>query len=632
MISVRSVRSPQPAALTFSDFMNSTRTTTIGIGLIMVIFFAWFMLNQPKKSLTPPKRQTTADTTGAQRDSQRVASAPTEAAAILDTAHRSTLFPHSTTSTVRAHIETPLFNAEVTDAGGSISSWVVKNYQTWDKKPLQLVNQADYHGGDVNLKVVGSDGKVTNTKDLLFTVAPVTLDLRGDDSGAVHAFCYLDSLRYIEKIFEFTGSRYAVTIHYRLVGLENVLAGYHYSATIENPLPYVEQASSGESAAALAFAGMKNGTEEVNAGKVNDPQSKEYNGDVDFVASRTQYFIQALVPIGPKPTAAEVKGNAITAPDGGTIEKYAVGVTLPLLHQHEENLVVSYYLGPLEYDRIQGIGVGLENTMNFGWSFLVRPISIHLMRPLLMWIHGFISNWGLVIILFSIFIKLVTIPLSTGQMKSMRKMQVLQPKVTELREKYKEDAKKMNEELMALYKTYGVNPAGGCLPMLLQMPILFALYAVLRNVIELRQAPFGLWIHDLSIPDGLIQFGTKIPVLGSQLSGLTLLLGATMLIQQMFTVTDPKQKTMAYMMPIIFTFMFNGLPSGVALYYFMFNIFGLAQQLYLTKIAKPITLESIKVDPKKQKSGGIMAKLQEMEKSQSASRRDQMTGTKSKKK
>ena len=164
--------------------------------------------------------------------------------------------------------------------------------------------------------------------------------------------------------------------------------------------------------------------------------------------------------------------------------------------------------------------------------------------------------------------------------------------------------------------------------MILQMPILFALYSVLRNVIELRQAPFGLWIHDLSVPDGLIQFGTKIPLLGSQLSGLTLLLGATMLLQQIFTVTDPRQKSMAYIMPIVFTFMFNGLPSGVALYYFMFNIFGLAQQFYLTKIATPITLESIKVDPSKKKSGGLMARLQEMEKTASQARRDQYMGKK----
>jgi len=242
-----------------------------------------------------------------------------------------------------------------------------------------------------------------------------------------------------------------------------------------------------------------------------------------------------------------------------------------------------------------------------------------------LWLHGFFSNWGVVIIVFSIVIKLVTIPLSTGQMRSMRKMQVLQPKVTEVREKFKDDPKKMNEELLKVYRTYGVNPAGCCLPLVLQMPILFALYQVLRNVIQLRQAPFALWITDLSAPDVLFRFGTKLPIVGWEtMSGLTLLLVTTMFVQQMFTVTDPRQKQMAYIMPIVFIFMFNNLPSGVGLYYFMFNIFGLVQQFYLTKIAKPPSIEEMKANPKK--GGGLMARLQDMEKQQRQTRQQQYSG------
>ena len=160
--------------------------------------------------------------------------------------------------------------------------------------------------------------------------------------------------------------------------------------------------------------------------------------------------------------------------------------------------------------------------------------------------------------------------------------------------------------------------------MLLQMPILFALYQVLKNVIQLRQAPFGLWITDLSIPDSLFHFGTKLPLIGESMSGITLLLVITMFLQQMFTITDPRQKQMAYIMPIVFIFMFNNLPSGVGLYYFMFNIFGLLQQFYLTKIATPPTLEELKAAPRK--GGGMMARLQEMEKQQRETRKQQYAG------
>lgn len=600
----------------------------------MAIFFGWFLLNQPKKQPAPPK-PAASDT--ALANTQSADSTRRDSILANDSVHApaakpsSTIFTNAAPDVVasEAHIETPLFAATISSHGGSISSWILKSFKTWDQKPLQLVNQQEFKGGDINLLFTASDGKNVDTKDLPFTIEAKDLTLRNGDSASLKAYYRLDSSRYIEKTFSFNAAKYAVTIEYRLVGMQNAIAGYHYSALVENPLPYVEFQSANESNAALAFAGMKNGTEEVNATKVGEEVKKSYNGDVDFVASRNQYFMQALMTPGAKATAAEVTGTAKNAPDGGTIKEFTVGVTLPLLHTPDEDVRFEYYLGPMDYDRVKAAGVGLENTMNFGWSFVVRPISIHLMLPLLNAIHSFISNWGLVIIFFSIMIKLLTVPLSTGQMKSMRKMQVLQPKVAEVREKYKDDPKKMNEQLLGLYKTYGVNPAGGCLPMVLQMPILFALYAVLRNVIELRQAPFAFWIHDLSVPDGLIQFGSKIPLLGTQLSGLTILLGATMLIQQTFTVSDPRQKTMAYLMPLIFTFMFNNLPSGVALYYLMFNLFGLGQQFYITKIAKPITLESIKVDPAKQKKGGgMMAKLQAMEQSASANRRNQISGKK----
>jgi YidC/Oxa1 family membrane protein insertase len=266
----------------------------------------------------------------------------------------------------------------------------------------------------------------------------------------------------------------------------------------------------------------------------------------------------------------------------------------------------------------------LDKTMDFGWSFLVRPISTYLMMPLFMLLHSFIFNWGLVIIVFSIVVKLITYPFSRGQMNSMRKMQALQPKITQIKEDYKDDQKKQQEETFKMYRTYGVNPAGGCLPLLLQMPILFSLYAVLRNVIELRQAPFFSWIQDLSIPDGLFKFNTSIPIIGNQLSGLTLLMGITMVVQSALTTTDPSKKKMAYIMPIMFTFLFNNLPSGVALYYFMFNIFGIIQQFYNKRFLPTLDLDEMKKTAVNKK--GFMSKLQDLEKNARQTRQSSMAG------
>ena len=192
-------------------------------------------------------------------------------------------------------------------------------------------------------------------------------------------------------------------------------------------------------------------------------------------------------------------------------------------------------------------------------------------------------------------------------MKSMQKMQRLQPMIEEVKTKYKEDPQKMNQAVMRLYKEYGVNPAGGCLPMLLQLPILYALWAVFSSSIELRQANFVWWIKDLSIPDVIVTLPFSIPVFNiTDVSGLALAMGITMFIQQKMTVKDPRQKMMVWMMPVLLTLLFNFFPSGLNLYYFMFNLLSIVQQFYVTKKHKDEPLR--KVEPKKQ-SGGIINKL-----------------------
>jgi YidC/Oxa1 family membrane protein insertase len=169
----------------------------------------------------------------------------------------------------------------------------------------------------------------------------------------------------------------------------------------------------------------------------------------------------------------------------------------------------------------------------------------------------------------------------------MKKMGQLSPKINAIREKYKDDSAKANTQIMKLYKEEGINPAGGCLPLLLQLPILYALFGVFRSTIELRQANFMLWITDLSAPDVILQLPFKIPIFGiDQIAGLATLMGITMFIQQKMTVTDPKQKAMVYMMPVMLTLLFFSFPSGLNLYYFIFNLLSIAQQIYSTKYKK----------------------------------------------
>jgi YidC/Oxa1 family membrane protein insertase len=271
-----------------------------------------------------------------------------------------------------------------------------------------------------------------------------------------------------------------------------------------------------------------------------------------------------------------------------------------------ESAKFTVFLGPLDFDLIKEMGRGLDHILSLGWKF-IRPITEYALIPLFNLIHKFIANWGLVIIIFSIIIKIALHPLTKKQMDSMRKMSKLSPMMNEIREKYKDNPEQMNKSMMNLYKDYGINPAGGCLPLLFQMPILYALYNVFASTIQLRQASFFGWIHDLSIPDSIVNLPASMPFGLHQVSGLALAMSVSMFIQQRQTsAANPQQKAMMWMMPIMMMVIFNSLPSGLNLYYFVFNMLSIGQQYFVNKKHADEPLR--KVDPKKAQ-GGLIGRL-----------------------
>jgi YidC/Oxa1 family membrane protein insertase len=256
---------------------------------------------------------------------------------------------------------------------------------------------------------------------------------------------------------------------------------------------------------------------------------------------------------------------------GNSAETYTgFQIVMPVL-SGEARHVFHVYLGPSEYDRLRSLGLGLEEGVNLGWKFF-RPIS-HLLLTVMVWMYGFIPNYGVVIIIISSLTKVLFYPLTKSSFRSMKAMQQIQPHVKEVREKYKGDPKRMQVETMELYKKHKVNPVGGCLPMLLQMPVFIALYSVLANSITMRQAGFGLWIDDLSVPDTLFVIGA-FPI-----HVLPVVMFVTTVAQQLLTpVQDPRQKLMGYMMPFVMLFIFYSFPAGLNLYWTVNNILTVAQQ------------------------------------------------------
>jgi YidC/Oxa1 family membrane protein insertase len=233
------------------------------------------------------------------------------------------------------------------------------------------------------------------------------------------------------------------------------------------------------------------------------------------------------------------------------------------------------FAGPKQSDLLKETGQGLEELIDYGWfAFLAKPL-VWLMKAS----NRLTRNYGIDIILLTILIKVLFYPLTKKSMASMKKMQDLQPILVKLKEKYKDDAQRLNQETMNLYKTYKINPLSGCLPMLLQIPVFIALYKALLVTIELRHAPFFLWINDLSAPEHLWDIavaGYAIPI-----RLLPLLMGISMFVQQKMTPTagDPNQQKIMLLMPVIFTFMFWGFPTGLVIYWLANNVLSIGQQL-----------------------------------------------------
>ena len=376
------------------------------------------------------------------------------------------------------------------------------------------------------------------------------------------------SLEYIYKTFAFHDGSYVVDVEIDMVEISNNVYrnsefawGGGLSSTEENTDDDVYYFNS------YALQGGELESLKVGSG---DSEEVTLNGITDWAAIRTKYFAVAIIPEN-KRSISSVTLSGV----GDTTETYGMSFIFDPI----EKQVFKLYMGPLEYDRVRSLGVSLESIMDFGWSF-IRPISKGVLFALKK-MHGVIPNYGYVLIVFAFIIKILVYPLTKKSYQSMSAMQAVAPEVNALKEKYKSNPTKLNQATMELYKKKGVNPLGGCLPMLLQMPLLFALFQVFRTTIELRSEPFIWWITDLSSPDAVFYLPFKIPLYGSHVAILPILMVVSMFIQQRMMsgpAQQPQQKTMQYFMTGFFFLMFNGFPSGLNLYYTLFNVLTIAQQ------------------------------------------------------
>ena len=373
----------------------------------------------------------------------------------------------------------------------------------------------------------------------------------------------------ITKKYTFYADTYNIDIDVEFENPSQFISRNQYTLNWNGGMPATEKDLSNDY---LFFEGYASLGGERMGSKPKKGKStvENQNGSTLWSAIKTKYFISAIIPSEPG-IGAQVQSELNN-------EKpiYNTEIT----QSSNSNNRFTVYLGPLDYDSLSDFNVGLEENVDLGWA-LFRPIG-QVISWLLTKMYAIIPNYGLVVVVFAFLIKLLLNPLTVKTFESTRKMQALAPEIQKLKEKYKNDPQKMSRAQMELYKNSGANPLGGCLPMLIQMPILVSVFSIFRSKIEFRGAPFFGWISDLSVPDTLISIGS-FPI-----NILPVLMGSTMFIQQKMMSApnaDTQQKTMMYVMNVFFLFLFYRFPSGLNLYYFVFNLLTILQQKYL--IPKP---------------------------------------------
>lgn len=570
--------------------MDFDRKTVIAYALIFLVVIIWLSEPYQHWSGNVPKPPLVPDSSTALQPQRLPPSAETETFELSpapnltsDSSQAAINFSQERAQEKEIRIETPLYSGTLSTLGASVKSWQFKKYSDHNGNPVSLFN----NGADNLVMHLPAANDTLDTGQLNFAADyqfGQTLELQAGEKRELVFTKEIAPGKIIRKTYAFTGDEYAIHLKIDFVNLQDILQSNAYALSWHTGLASTEPRPEEDMNYAHVFSLANKELDEFDVGsdlyKTNDEKHLWPDSwPAQWVAVRNKYFTVAIIPQGQTTKGVRYNGRTTKIDNKVVLKTYHVDLAMPLERAREFSQEFTVYIGPLDYNRVKNLGVGLESIMNFGWK-IIQPIS-----KLVLWtfkfLNSFIPNYGLVIVLFSFLVKIILHPLTKKSYQSMQEMQRLQPEMTRLREKYANDPQKMNMETMKLYKEHGVNPMGGCLPMLLQMPLLYALFIVFRSTIELRHAPFFGWIKDLSAPDAIFTLPFSIPLYGNLVCVLPIVMGATMLIQQAMTMKDPKQKVMVYMMPIIMTLAFNSFPSGLNLYYTLFNALSILQQKYM---------------------------------------------------
>lgn len=590
------------------------KNTVIGLLLIFVLTIGWAWFTMPSQDeinriqaeraiqdslalaeareqqlleeQAPAQSENSTQAEGIESDPSQLSESTTSPARAMGTFAESS-YP----DTVLTKIKTDRYEMDLSNVGAGPVRYTLQNHSNWDQTPVQMIK--DTLRSAYSLGFLSAQNYNIETNELVFEplFAPGDIELSDSDSTSISYQLSLEEGSGILFTYTFYGDQYSFELDIQFIEMESYISGTNVEFGWTSTLNFTELDVSQDALNTEAYVYLGGGTEKLNLTEEGESEQR-YNGTINWVMTKTRFFGQYIKPVTHS-NAATLTGEIIGEPgQPGTIHNYQSFIQSNF-GQHP-TLTYELYAGPLRYYDLREYDESAYDVIEIGYALIrwfADPLVRYLVIPFFTFGSLFISNYGVLIILFGVIIKLILFPLTQKSFKSMAAMKELQPQMKEIQEKYKDDPQKQQKETIALYRKMKVNPLGGCLPMLLQFPILITLFFFFQNSMIIRQQSF-LWANDLSAPDYILTLPFTIPVMGDQLAGFVLLMSAAMFFQSKVSggmsagaapSGGPNMKVFMYIIPFVLLFVFNNFAAGLSLYYLVYNVLSIAQQALINK-------------------------------------------------
>jgi len=510
-------------------------------------------------------------------------------------------------------LENEFLKVKISPRGGRIASVQLKNFKTYTQEPLIMF---EGEGNKFGL-MFGSAGQNINTNELYFVPSSKTLSVTKSDSSSLTMRLTHSAGKYIDYIYTLKGESYNVGLNIATTGMQDVVAPtqQHITLSWESVLKQKEKDLPSEQKYSSAY--YKQGDESVDYLSLSESESKELKeGKIKWLSFKQHFFSNVLIAKNSF-DSGELAVN--TSPDAGIVKSFAAKMQIPFQRMESTSFPMKFYFGPNQLNILEKQGFDIEKQIDLGY-WPLKYINRWVVLPVFNFLEGFGWGYGLIILVLTIILKMVLLPLTYKSYLSMAKMRILKPEMDEIKGKVGEDnATLLQQEYLKLYKKAGVNPLGGCLPMLLQLPIIMAFFFFFPNLFELRQQNF-LWMEDLSTYDAFFKLGFTVPFLGNHISLMCILMTISTLIYTYFnnqvSGATGQMKYIGYITPIIFFGVLNSFPAGLNYYYFLANLMTFAQQYIIrmfvddTKIHAQIQ-ENKKKPASEKKTSGFQKRMED---------------------